>query len=247
MKALTILALFFALTFTACNPDDIFNRLAEKVKETEKKEDDKKKEDDRKKEEPCFQIVFPMSYEMPNGDIITGESREDLHMKMNAWHKEHPDVREKATMVFPITIVYWDGKELIVNNQEEFKRAHEPCMKDKDPKKDKDRPKGPCFKFVFPLMYVMPDGTEIVGENEKDLDMQIKAWFRNNPNVDGKPVIAYPFTIVYWDGKELVVNNEEEFKAAHEPCMKDKDPNKDDDRDPNKDDDRDPNGGNGRG
>jgi hypothetical protein len=77
--------------------------------------------------------------------------------------------------------------------------------------------KDECFKFVYPITYIMPDGTSIIVEIEEDWD-EIKDWYKANPEVKDKPVLQYPFDIIFEDGTIKTINNEAELKGAYEYC-----------------------------
>ena len=93
--------------------------------------------------------------------------------------------------------------------------------------RDKDK----CFDFVYPISYMMPDGSTITVENEDDWG-EIKDWYEANPDVKEKPELQYPVDIIFKDGTIKTINNEEEMKSAYEYCWgKDDDDNGDDDDD----------------
>jgi hypothetical protein len=77
--------------------------------------------------------------------------------------------------------------------------------------------KDECFKFVYPITYIMPDGTYIIVENEEGWD-EIKDWYKTNPEVKEKPVLHYPIDIIFEDGTIKTINNEAELKGAYEYC-----------------------------
>ena len=44
-------------------------------------------------------------------------------------------------------------------------------------KDDKNKKRGPCFKFVYPISYTMADGSVISGNDRKEIHTQMKAYF----------------------------------------------------------------------
>lgn len=68
---------------------------------------------------------------------------------------------------------------------------------------------GDCFEFVYPITYIMDDGTEITGNNV-ETKVKIKEWYANNPEVKEAANIKFPFEVVYADSNVISINNEEE-------------------------------------
>lgn len=82
---------------------------------------------DRDKE-PCFKLVYPISYIMPDRSKLTGNNEKEIAMAIRKWFMEHPDfVREKPSMVFPVKLKFKDGSILRVKNERELKRAYDDC------------------------------------------------------------------------------------------------------------------------
>ena len=79
-----------------------------------------------------------------------------------------------------------------------------------------------CFDFVYPISYMMPDGTIITGNSEKEIYQTIKEWYKSHPGEKEKPILQYPVDIKYKDGTIVTINNDEELKAAYENCGGDK-------------------------
>jgi len=79
-----------------------------------------------------------------------------------------------------------------------------------------------CFDFVYPISYIMPDGTIITGESEKEIWQLIKAWYEENPDEKEKHELQYPVDLKYSDGTIVTIYNDEELKNAYENCDSDK-------------------------
>ena len=79
-----------------------------------------------------------------------------------------------------------------------------PYRRDKDDW-DKDDKKGwECFKLVFPLVFSIPDGTNIIVNNDNDWD-EVKAWYKQNPEADER-YFQYPVKIMYRDNLTVLLN-----------------------------------------
>lgn len=83
-------------------------------------------------ENKCFDFVYPISYIMPDGTIITGDSEEEIWKLIKAWYEEHPDEKEKPELMYPVDIKYEDGTIVTINNEGEMKEAYEKCDDDKE-------------------------------------------------------------------------------------------------------------------
>ena len=93
------------------------------------------------------------------------------------------------------------------------KKTKEDYLKDYD-KKDKDY----CFELIYPVVYLMPDGTTITGDDEKAVWGSMKAWYEANPDSEGKPALQYPVDIKIKEGTIENIVNEEAMVALKEEC-----------------------------
>jgi hypothetical protein len=74
-----------------------------------------------------------------------------------------------------------------------------------------------CFDFVYPISFIMPDGSPIIVDSEDYWD-EIKEWYEVNPDVKEKPVLQFPVDVIFKDGTVKTINNEDELKKAYEYC-----------------------------
>ncbi len=99
------------------------------------------------------------------------------------------------------------------------------CKKE-DWKKDKvdyAKEKESCVELVYPISYTMPDGTELIGE-ENEIWTAIKAWYEANPDIETKAILNYPVEVVLKDGTLKSINDDAEMILAKGDCEdKDKD------------------------
>ena len=169
----------------------------------------------------CFEIVHPYTIMMPNGTSYTIESDEDTNLdEIKRYYEENQGVDEKPALVFPVNILGYDGETEAINNEEEMKNAYRECSA-----RDRDRDWGrrECFELVFPVTYIMPDGSTYVIASDEDESgwEELKEWYDSNPDSDQRPELQYPVDIVTWENEESVtitINNEEEMIAAKEEC-----------------------------
>ena len=79
---------------------------------------------------------------------------------------------------------------------------------------DKDRA---CFALVYPVTFIMPDGSTITVADREDW-AELKAWYETNPDAEERPTLQYPVDITYRDGTTQTINNDEEMRIAKEDC-----------------------------
>jgi hypothetical protein len=78
--------------------------------------------------------------------------------------------------------------------------------------------KNKCFKFVFPLTLIYPDGTEIPVDNIQQFRELMHEWKIENSEADVKPVIKFPFDVELRDNSVQTIENEEQLLALQEEC-----------------------------
>tara|TARA_Y100001960_G_C14722235_1_gene853049 strand:- start:763 stop:1350 length:588 start_codon:yes stop_codon:yes gene_type:complete len=83
----------------------------------------------------------------------------------------------------------------------------------------KDYDKWDCFDFVYPVTFIMSDGSHIaVTSNDEEGWEELKSWFDQNPNVEFEWNLEYPVDIVLEDGSVLTVNTDQEIIDIKENC-----------------------------
>ena len=130
--------------------DDIFFNLSgrelfrtEGYKKSDDKKDDKSDKDGKKngkkdRKKNCFYLEYPVSLELPNGSTIKVNDKKEAIESLKKWYKENPNVKEKASLVFPVS-VYWVEKEektkYDVESEIEMKELFTKCKGSKDKEK----------------------------------------------------------------------------------------------------------------
>lgn len=98
--------------------------------------------------------------------------------------------------------------------------------KGKGGRKGEGERKKECFKFVFPVTFIMNDASTITANSEEEMKNAIKAWYEANPDTKERPTLQFPVTIEFEDGTTQEIANEDEMKAIHEKCREEKDEKK---------------------
>jgi hypothetical protein len=79
-----------------------------------------------------------------------------------------------------------------------------------------------CFKLVFPINMVLPDGSVVTLESPQDAKEFIRTWKEENQDVDVRPVIEFPIEVIKGDGETYVLSSSDEVKALVKECRKKK-------------------------
>ena len=140
----------FDFFFLGVKSDDIFFNLSgrelfrtEGYKKSDDKKDDKSDKDGKKngkkdRKKNCFYLEYPVSLELPNGSTIKVNDKKEAIESLKKWYKENSNVKEKASLVFPVSI-YWVEKEektkYDVESEIEMKELFTKCKGSKDKEK----------------------------------------------------------------------------------------------------------------
>ena len=170
-----------------------------------------KRDRDGKNGFKCFELVLPVAFIMPDGSFIAVEN-ENGYMAVRDWYENNSDSIEKPTLQYPVNIIYRDGDTQTINNDEEMGSTKEDCRKWDDKKKDWD-----CFRLVYPITFIMQDGSAISMIDKEDW-IELKSWYEVNPDIEGRPILEYPVEINYRDGSTITISNDEEMVSAKEDC-----------------------------
>ena len=175
----------------------------------------------KKEDWECFTLEFPVSFNMPDGSLVTVEADDEENWaEIKTWYETNQDSEERPTMQFPIGILF-DEESLVIENQEEMRSAYQECYPKRDGEWSRDRDET-CFYLVYPVTYVMPDGSTIsVTSDDEDGWSDLKDWYEENEDSEDKPELQYPVDIVVEteEGSSTVtINGEEEMAAAKREC-----------------------------
>ena len=155
----------------------------------------------------CLEMVYPLTYIMPDGSTIIVNIKEEMRA-VRMWYKENPGYKEKPILQFPVDVIF-KGELKTIKNQGEMKKIREMCKKDRKP----------CYEFIYPITYVMPDGSTITGNNRKEL-MAVRMWYKEHPGVTEKPALQYPVEVIF-KGETLTIDNDEQMQRIKKACKKD--------------------------
>ena len=165
----------------------------------------------------CFEIVFPVDIELPDGGIETADNEEELCIILAGWEATaDPDDDEYPDFVYPIEVLLEDDSELIIYNTQEFEELEDECYDEYD---DYEL----CFDINFPIQVLLPDSTIITGESEETLFEQLDQWYEENPDEEEEPALIYPVSVTLEDNTVVELNSEEELDDLLDECFDDED------------------------
>jgi len=189
---------------------------------------DKRSAWDREQKEDwqCFDLIFPITFEMPDGSTITVETDdEEGWNELKDWYDDNPGYEEvMPEFQYPVDIIYRteDGDLTVtINNEEEMLAAKNACREEwNENEYDED-----CFELVLPVTYIMPDGSTITVASEEGY-IELRDWYEENGSEyeDQEPSLQYPVDIIYeTEEGELTVtiNSDAEMESAYAECYGD--------------------------
>ncbi|KAA3631892.1 MAG: hypothetical protein DWQ02_15685 [Bacteroidetes bacterium] len=96
----------------------------------EKKDFSKDKWD--KEDEICFELLYPVSYTMPDGSTITAADEKQYWTLIKGWYEENPEVEEKPELLYPVDIKYTVGTIETIQDEAEMIAVKEDCADEDD-------------------------------------------------------------------------------------------------------------------
>src|SRR5690606_26274349 len=115
----------------------------------------------------------------------------------------------------PFDVINEDGEIITIENREQMARLRMECRRNfyenHGPNGHNDRGKF-CFRLQYPISIEYPDGNVETYITRLDLRLALRAWRRDNPGLDVRPVLAFPVNVIMEDGTVVTVNSKEELK-----------------------------------
>ena len=81
---------------------------------------------------------------------------------------------------------------------------------------DSQKSNDECFEFIYPISFVLPDGSEITINSDEDWD-KIDLWYEENKDSEEEPEIVYPFDVIVED-EIITVESEDGLDRLKEVC-----------------------------
>jgi len=166
----------------------------------------------------CFTPVFPVTIVFPDASTQDIDSKEALRTALKDWKQNNPDVEGHPEFQFPFDATLQDGTVVTFNSKEEMRSTLKDCSGDKHHKGRF----GKCFKPVFPVTIIFPDGSTQEVDSKVAMETAIMDWKQNNPDVEGHPEFQFPFDVKLKDSTQVTVNNKDELREIVKGCAKDR-------------------------
>lgn len=167
----------------------------------------------------CFEFVFPITIDFPDGSSATVEDYDGLRDAITAYREANPDTDEKPSLGFPLEVVDSEGNVISVASQEELRELRQTCRRSRRGPKGNRRGGNFCFKLVFPVSLDLPDAGTVEVADRMALKQEIRAWKAANPDSDERPSLAFPLTVMTEDGTETEVASKEDLDALKASCQ----------------------------
>ena len=174
-------------------------------------------------EQKCFSLVYPVSYQLPDGSLIEVlADNEDSWAEMNAWYDENPESTERPTLQYPVVIMYEEDDEgsedalmVTINNEDEMISAREDCLELEFDDVDE------CYEYSYPITYILPDDStvEIASSDDENAWGLIRRFYEENPEAEGEPILQFPIEIIFQGDMVFVFETNAEYASfVEENC-----------------------------
>ena len=131
--------------------------------------------------------------------------------EIDLWYEENKDSEDEPEIVYPFDVIV-DDEIITVRSEEDLDDLEEYCY-GKDYEEDYDEE---CFEFVYPISFILPDGSEITINDDEGWD-EIDLWYEENKDSEDEPEIVYPFDVIV-DDEIITVRSEEDLELLEEVC-----------------------------
>ncbi|MEA1878209.1 MAG: hypothetical protein U9N86_15295 [Bacteroidota bacterium] len=179
------------------------------------------KDDDGKEKVSCMELVYPITYIMPDRTSLTVEDKKSEAKAMKEWFEEHPDYqRQRPKLQYPVDVLF-KGRPMTIEEEAGMGRLRKAC------KGEVNKDQKLCFELVYPLTYTMPDRSNLEVASKVEADRLFSRWYEANPRLrNQKPELQFPIEIKYAPsdrgGEEKIVEiiDQEAFDKAVADCKK---------------------------
>lgn len=169
----------------------------------------------------CFEFVFPITITIGDSDPIEVEDYAGLRTAIRDWKEANPNSEERPDFAFPLEVMDEEGNLISIASGQELRELARKCRRDFFQRMRHRRGKyraEMCFRPVYPLSILLPDGTTVSGENPHALKLRVRAWKSENRDSEERPQLVFPIEVEYKDGTVVTVNSAEEMKALKDEC-----------------------------
>jgi hypothetical protein len=169
----------------------------------------------------CFEMIYPVSFDMPDGSVLSILSDdEEGWSSIKIWYESNPVSEIKPEIRFPL-VLFFEEESITVNDKDELKDVYLECRYDKMKERNEIH-RQKCFDLVYPIFFIMPDGSSLVINNDENGWGDLKTWYQENTGFnEEKPEFQYPVDVVIQDDQILIINSEAEMIELKNECRND--------------------------
>ena len=155
----------------------------------------------------CFSVELPVTIEIGGITITINEEEdlEELEDLLEDFEGELPD------FVFPITVIFSDFSELVIENQEQFEAILDECFEDDDTIE--------CVDFVYPISFsIFNSEFVIIDTITIESRRELYAFLERLEDEAGTLIVGlnFPVELEFFNGETLQVNSNQELSEAIE-------------------------------
>jgi len=162
----------------------------------------------------CFNLVFPLTVVLPDSTHVVAEDLIMLKRIARRWKNSNPASTERPRILFPYRVQLPNDEVIVLEDLMDLASVVYRCT---------DRfklpfPKVRCYKLIFPVTIVFPDGTEKEVDAEDAFRRAVHRWLYGRPTGADSISIKYPFSVSLNDETVVTINNLEELRELIAKC-----------------------------
>ncbi|MFT4759704.1 MAG: hypothetical protein ACI9XO_003479 [Paraglaciecola sp.] len=169
----------------------------------------------------CLEFIFPITVQFSDETTATANDYPELFTAIKGWFEANggqPNFQNRPSLVFPVQVINTDAEIIEVNNKEELIALKVECQGQfNGPGNCQNGHGHSCFSIVFPVTVTLGDDT-VTFDDKPALRAGIQAYRQAAGPGAERPQLAFPITIEYEDGTQVVINSKEELMTAKEDC-----------------------------
>lgn len=176
-------------------------------------------------ESSCFSVELPVTI-VVSDIIIVIETQADLEQLEDIFEELEGD-EDFLDFVFPITIIFSDYTEVVIENEEQLEDFIEQCEDDDDEVIE-------CVDFAYPISFsVFNNEFDFIDTVVIESDQELYVFLDELEDDDNALIVSlnYPVTLEYANGETVEVNSNQELAEAIEAAQDDCDDDDDDGND----------------
>ncbi len=170
-------------------------------------------------EEFCFDFVYPITIVFPDGSTQAASDDESLFTLIETWYDQNEDSEEDPTLSFPVDVILEsDSTTASIADEEALEMLIESCFEYEEGDEGEEEWEDDCFAFVYPLVIVLPDGSQVTANDDEELEEAVENWYDANPDSEDDPSLVYPVNVELEDSSTVAIQNDEELEELIDAC-----------------------------